>query len=1354
MPKFVAAFILFLIACSSSELFAQSNWFRHGGSPGQEWLGDMIVHPQNGIAVCGSFNQSFTYGIQTLNPVGLNDAFLIFSDAGGAFLWAKRWGGPGDDRASAITSDVAGNIYVAGRFGGSVQFGSFLLNASGVSDIFIVKLNSLGQVLQAWRYGGTGQEEINDIAVSSSGQILVTGSFIGQASFGSNLLNSTVNVLTQQPTPDVFILSIQSNGNVNWVKQGKASFADRAFSVCFDLDGNCFASGQFSDTITFDQSYSNVAFNAMYLLKMDSTGQEIWMNKIVSSTTGSIKSIIADAGGNIWVGGDAGNNSLFSGPVNVQVLSGTYPNLVFAAKYLTNGAIDLLVNEGSENSLSGGYIFLPDTGGFYLAGQFKCAFSSMNDRYGQGRFISTGLDDPWVATYTSTGQLTEARQLGGQGTTITRSIAALSGGQMIWAGHYDYRLIVPSNPDFNVNPGQSNLLMSSTGIIVCGDSAYSQFLVSESAGQQDFAFGAIVDFKRQPYDFFTRKDTLCLFPQVSGCIGNGQDNQCAGDSLFSCGSILLSASTNTSGAMAGDTSKSPGPFFSYLWSNGDTTAVISVSNGGWYSVTAISRDACLSWTDSIYVVIYSQPGLPVLSDDKGINFQSANPSSIFLCAPDTVVFTAGNLNGNTFQWNINGSVSQDTTFLLPVLTAGSLSVNLIVSNLQGCQRQITCIVEADSALAPALPILFSSEDDTVSVCSGGIVNLWVSDSLVDPLGQDQCGFNSAQFSWSSVPSSNLIPVCNNGQQVALLALQSGSYDISVQVTRTSGCGGADTFLLSKTVFVQLQPPFIVNPGISTNDSASVLCTGETRVLTASGGYFYSWTGPGVPSPYNDSSVVVEQAGTYCVFVTDSSQDGCIGTGISCITFSAPQVPVLVSQSADNIICPGDSIGLQVSGSLNYQWYGPQGLLAFTSAIFYTSDPGFYYVYGTDSAGCTEVTNAIELSEYTTPVLIALPQAVICNGQAVEVQVISNANSSIQWLSPLQGSAGLQIVSAPGTYQCSVISCGITTIASITLSAQNFTAEIDPSGNFNLCEGDSLLLSGDSGMAVYEWLPLGANTQQVWISAAGSYSVFEVTPQGCRDTSDILVVSLLDSPDPPLISSPDSLCEEEPFALNASFSPAYSFSWLGPDGFFSTSAALSFSSAQSGQEGFWVAQVSDGICSSRDSVFIRIDEIPYLKIESAPPWCFGDSLRLSVSDSLNEVQWFFNGLIVGTGSVLSFERSDSSMSGLYQVRVLAGACQASDSLMIKLVECENEIPNVFSPNDDDINDVLNFDPSGVTYDYVRIFNRWGAIVYEGERLVWNGRSSSGEPLPAGTYFYVLSPAADSGQPRKGQLLLLR
>jgi gliding motility-associated-like protein len=78
-------------------------------------------------------------------------------------------------------------------------------------------------------------------------------------------------------------------------------------------------------------------------------------------------------------------------------------------------------------------------------------------------------------------------------------------------------------------------------------------------------------------------------------------------------------------------------------------------------------------------------------------------------------------------------------------------------------------------------------------------------------------------------------------------------------------------------------------------------------------------------------------------------------------------------------------------------------------------------------------------------------------------------------------------------------------------------------------------------------------------------------------------------------------------------------------------------------------------------------------------------------------------------------------------------------------CELLEINVFSPNNDDINDELSFSNSCSKTGEVVIVNRWGNIVYQSSNLLenWDGKDLLGNSVNAGTYFYSIHASDELG-----------
>jgi gliding motility-associated-like protein len=97
-------------------------------------------------------------------------------------------------------------------------------------------------------------------------------------------------------------------------------------------------------------------------------------------------------------------------------------------------------------------------------------------------------------------------------------------------------------------------------------------------------------------------------------------------------------------------------------------------------------------------------------------------------------------------------------------------------------------------------------------------------------------------------------------------------------------------------------------------------------------------------------------------------------------------------------------------------------------------------------------------------------------------------------------------------------------------------------------------------------------------------------------------------------------------------------------------------------------------------------------------------------------------------------------GEYSVHIQYGNCEAKDTIQVTTEDCEVRLimPNVFTPNGDDLNERFvpkdsNFIDKGTTV----IYNRWGKTVFTGDLFTgWNGKSDDSAELATGIYYYTI------------------
>ncbi len=156
----------------------------------------IAVDAEGRTLLAGDLEGEVTLGDITLTAGGSEpDALVALFDPAGEPLWARRYGSIAQDHADAATFDAAGDLLVAGRFRGSIHFGSEdpLLSSGAVSgndDIFLARLLPDGEPLAARSFGANDDQTPAALAVDADGDVLLTGYFRGTVDFGDGALDA------------------------------------------------------------------------------------------------------------------------------------------------------------------------------------------------------------------------------------------------------------------------------------------------------------------------------------------------------------------------------------------------------------------------------------------------------------------------------------------------------------------------------------------------------------------------------------------------------------------------------------------------------------------------------------------------------------------------------------------------------------------------------------------------------------------------------------------------------------------------------------------------------------------------------------------------------------------------------------------------------------------------------------------------------------------------------------------------------------------------------------------------------------------------------------------------------------
>lgn len=283
------------------------------GNSGPINVGTSIAIDKDGnVLSAGIFsgNRDFDPGTSVFNLFSVSSAgYLVKLNPSGDFIWAKKIGEGVEEMQ--MTSDLSGNIYSAGSFNQLADFdpgaGVFNLNPVGSNNTFISKLDLNGNFLWAKQIATSRTGRKFEIDVDNAGNVYVPGSFQGTVDFdpGTGIFN-----LTGTGRIDLYILKLNTSGNFIWVKQiGGPGAINEAGGIAVDLNGNVYASGNFSGTSDFNSGTPINLLTALgqsdiFLLKLSSTGDFVWAKNMgaVNCYNGST-SLHLDAIDNIYTTG-------------------------------------------------------------------------------------------------------------------------------------------------------------------------------------------------------------------------------------------------------------------------------------------------------------------------------------------------------------------------------------------------------------------------------------------------------------------------------------------------------------------------------------------------------------------------------------------------------------------------------------------------------------------------------------------------------------------------------------------------------------------------------------------------------------------------------------------------------------------------------------------------------------------------------------------------------------------------------------------------------------------------------------------------------------------------------------------
>lgn len=307
-------------------------WAHHFGGTQFEEARCVAVAESGDILLAGVFS-----GTADLDPgpgntgfeaSGGNDMFFARYSPAGDLLWAKQLEGDGSERVMSMTMGQQGHIFLAGHFGGTIDFDPSGVtqhqSAAGDSDLFFARYDGDGNLDWANSVGGFFFEEVRGMAVDRFDNVYLTGRFAETLDFDPG---PGVSELDHAGINDAFFAKYDASGALVWAHSISSEDNDMGDAIAVDTLGRVYITGHFINTADFDpgpavHTLTGTGDFDIFLAQYDAAGHFLSVHQIGGTQTEESTALAVDAQQNLLLAGFfKGSTDFDPGPAQTLLTS-------------------------------------------------------------------------------------------------------------------------------------------------------------------------------------------------------------------------------------------------------------------------------------------------------------------------------------------------------------------------------------------------------------------------------------------------------------------------------------------------------------------------------------------------------------------------------------------------------------------------------------------------------------------------------------------------------------------------------------------------------------------------------------------------------------------------------------------------------------------------------------------------------------------------------------------------------------------------------------------------------------------------------------------------------------------------
>lgn len=582
------------------------------------------------VYLCGnSFSQNFaTPGVhQTINMNG-DDAFLAKFDLEGNRIWTTYYGGEAHDFASSVVVNNSNEIYITGHtlsYSNIATANAHTESFFGISAAFLAKFSSQGQLIWGTYYGSSFDEGYG-IALDSDEHVVFSGyssSSNGIASPGSQQTSNAGGF-------DAFLTKFTPTGSRLWGTYFGGPADDKGYAVCIDAADNIYMVG---NTSSLSGISSGTGFQLQagsiddgFIAKYNANGNRLWSSYVGGSEAEYINAVSLYFDQSVVIAGQTQSNANIATNGALQAnLAGQYD--AFMMKISPSGALEWGTYFGGTQSDEFTGLAIDASNGFIHTSGLTLSANGIATSNAHQTDPGSGLFHGFLARFCAP--------------FVPNLITEI---QAVSCGNSNYSIdVIPSDifVDFLWHDSTSAPFYHFTNL---SQGQYFYFLNTIDTNNCSFKtdtifFQVLPDVAIDLAILYDQNTPFCQGAPFSFSANNAFENYTwsngsnSGQStcmLETVGEqILWLTVTDTNGCMASDTLifqvlESPQPsiqtsgaanfclgesviastsdlYFSYLWSNGDTTPQTTIIEDTWIWVEATNEYGCSAVSDSVFI---------------------------------------------------------------------------------------------------------------------------------------------------------------------------------------------------------------------------------------------------------------------------------------------------------------------------------------------------------------------------------------------------------------------------------------------------------------------------------------------------------------------------------------------------------------------------------------------------------------------------------------------------------------------------------------------------------------------------------------------------------------------------------